>query len=283
MTFFTILLIVCATSTKAAVELTEKQREQISKLYSPAKFSALTDDELEFCLSLDLEKTTLVHKYFKVKETTNGTSYQEVSEEEFNKAYEAGKTGLSFGEYKKQNDGKGTDINDMGFRKISITVTPLLSGNNKSYVTVYNQWFAEPNVKSYDVIATRLVNASYSLTSVSGYQGYYVPSYGSYQFVTYAYNGTNIVSYNKGFGISMNLVDDATLFANDIDYIATATSSGAIAYGAYAHAGSYISLAYSQSYTISSAGYGNVIAFTETVLPYYAGYPGVYISIPYSA
>lgn len=281
LTFLIIELIMCAASAKATVELTPEEYSKISKLYSPAKFASLTDDEIEYCLSLDLDQTASVHKYYKVTENKNGMSYTEVSEAEAESAFAAGLAGKTYDQYKQEDSSKGNDVNDMGFRRISITVTPT-GIKNKSYVTVFNEWFSEPNVKSYDVIATRLVNATYTVSSVSGTQYYYVPAYGTYQYVNYAYNGTNIVTYNKGFGISMNLVDAATLFSNDIDYIATSTATGAIAYGAYSHAGSNVSLAYSQSYTISSAGYGNVIAFTASVLPYYAGYPGVYLSLPYS-
>ena len=81
----------------------------------------------------------------------------------------------------------------------------------------------------------------------------------------------------------MNLVDAATLFANDIDYIATATANGSKAYGAYTHAVNNVTLALSQSYTIAATGYGNVIAFTSGAMNYYAGYPGVYITMPYSS
>ena len=104
-----------------------------------------------------------------------------------------------------------------------------------------------------------------------------------FSYVSYSWNGTNIVIQSNGFGISMNLIDSGTKFYADIEAIVQASSQYAKVYGSYQHARLNVTLSDSQAYNISPAGLGSVFNFATSVEDYYDGMGGVDISLPYSS
>lgn len=133
------------------------------------------------------------------------------------------------------------------------------------------EWLTVPKVKSFDVLALRFAT-SVGIQSATGSQ---VTNIGTQN---YSNNGTNMKKFSNGVVISMNLMDDATTFLCKIQARINNTSNVIPVYGSYQHAKTDVTLATSQSYTLSSSGLGGVIAFnTNTIRNYYDGMRGVYL------
>lgn len=133
-------------------------------------------------------------------------------------------------------------------------------------------WYTVPKVKSFDVLALRFASPV-TFQTVTGYQ---MTNIGTQN---YSYNGTNMKKFSNGVGISMNLMDDATSFNCSLHATINNTSNIIPVYGTYQHAKTNVTLATSQSYTLSSSGLGGVLAFnTSTIKNYYDGMGGVYLN-----
>ena len=226
----------------------------------------MSDEEATQYLSYDLEHVNKVSKYYKVTETTNGTITTEVSKEEATTAAE-------------NNISTMATYHTTSYKNIEISTMKL--NTNVYYVNLTNEWLITPKVKSYDVIAMRVDDATINSGSQRGTQ-FYIAN-GVSDTIEYSYNGTNMVLSSNGFGISMNLVDAASSFTCDIDATVTATSQWATVYGSYQHAMTAVTLAKSKSYTISHNGYGKVINFATAVQNDYDNMQGVSISLGYTA
>ncbi len=265
MTISILLVMIISTNVKAA-NLTEEEYARLRNVFSDARISFMSNEDAARYLSYDLEHTNKVSKYYKVTETTNGTITTEVSKEE---ATEAADNNIS----------PIATYHTTSYKNIEIMTTH--TGGNSYQVYMVNTWLITPRVKSYDVIALRVEDATISSGSQLGTQVY--GSNGNFDMVNYSYNGTNMVLSSNGFGISMNLVDAASEFACDIEAIVTATSQWAKAYGSYQHAMTAVTLAKSKSYTISHNGYGKVINFATAVQNDYDNMQGVSIELGYTA
>lgn len=265
MTISILLVMIISTNVKAA-NLTDEEYARLRNVFSDTRISFMSDEEATQYLSYDLEHSNKVSKYYKVTETTNGTITTEVSKEEATTAAE-------------------NNISTMGtyhttsYKNIAITTSQ--TGTNSYFIYVTNDWLITPKVKSYDVIAMRVDDATISSGTQSGVQFY--TTNGITAAVNYSYQGTNMVLSSNGFGISMNLVDAASGFTCEIEAIVTATSQWATVYGSYQHAMTAVTLAKSKSYTISHNGYGKVINFATAVQNDYDNMQGVSISLGYTA
>ena len=265
MTISILLVMIISTNVKAA-NLTEEEYARLRNVFSDARISFMSNEDAARYLSYDLEHTNKVSKYYKVTETTNGTITTEVSKEE---ATEAADNNIS----------PIATYHTTSYKNIEIMTTH--TGGNSYQVYMVNTWLITPRVKSYDVIALRVEDATITSGSQLGTQVY--GSNGNFDMVNYSYNGTNMVLSSNGFGISMNLVDAASEFACDIEAIVTATSQWATVYGSYQHAMTAVTLAKSKSYTISHNGYGKVINFATAVQNDYDNMQGVSIELGYTA
>ncbi len=255
--------------TKAsAATLTEEEKDRLRIIFSDARISVMSDEEAQKYLSYDLENTQKVSKYYKVTETTNGTTSIEVTKEEAENAFESAKTTRS-------------TVHTTSYKNIQITDTHI-SGNAYS-MTLINRWLVTPNKKSFDVMGMRTDDAYVLAGSQEGTQTYWSASNGYYDLINYSYNGRNMVIKDNGFGISMNLVDDASYFECDISATVIATTEFAKVFGTYQHAVSNVTLAQSQAYLISHNGLGGVLNFTTSVRDYYDGMQGVSIELEYNA
>lgn len=265
MTISILLVMIISTNVKAA-NLTEEEYARLRNVFSDARISFMSNEDAARYLSYDLEHTNKVSKYYKVTETTNGTITTEVSKEEATEAAE-------------NNISPIATYHTTSYKNIEIMTTH--TGGNSYQVYMVNTWLITPRVKSYDVIALRVEDATITSGSQLGTQVY--GSNGNFDMVNYSYNGTNMVLSSNGFGISMNLVDAASEFACDIEAIVTATSQWATVYGSYQHAMTAVTLAKSKSYTISHNGYGKVINFATAVQNDYDNMQGVSIELGYTA
>ena len=256
---------IISTNVKAA-NLTDEEYARLRNLFSDARISIMSDEEATQYLSYDLEHVNKVSKYYKVTETTNGTITTEVSKEEATTAAE-------------NNISTMATYHTTSYKNIEISTMKL--NTNVYYVNLTNEWLITPKVKSYDVIAMRVDDATINSGSQRGTQ-FYIAN-GVSDTIEYSYNGTNMVLSSNGFGISMNLVDAASSFTCDIDATVTATSQWATVYGSYQHAMTAVTLDKSKSYTISHNGYGKVINFATAVQNDYDNMQGVSISLGYTA
>lgn len=265
MTISILLVMIISSSVKAA-NLTEEEYARLRYVFSDARISFMSDEDAARYLSYDLEHSNKVSKYYKVTETTNGTITTEVSKEE---AIEAAENNIS----------TRASYHKTSYKNIAITTSK--TGPNSYFIYVTNDWLINPRVKSYDVIAMRVDDATISSGTQRGVQMY--TTNGINDVVNYSYQGTNMVLSSNGFGISMNLVDAAQGFTCEIEAIVTATSRWATVYGSYQHAMTAVTLAKSKSYTISHNGYGKVINFATAVQNDYDNMQGVSIELGYTA
>ena len=261
---FIILCTLCfGISVKA--EVTEEQYEILSPIFSDLYISLMSDEKIALYTENDF---TIEQKLYKVTQTANGT----YTTEEINLDY-----------IDDIENGMLTSTNDIisyetTYKRIRIIDVELSSTAHQ--ITIYTQWLINPVTKSYDVTAMRVEDANIIDGTQSGLQAYI--KNGTTGFVQYSPNGTNIVKSDNGFGISMNLVNNATYFETDITANVVATSQYAKVYGTYQHAVTDLSLGDSQSYTISHNGYGRVLNFATGVQHKYDGMNGVYKTLSYS-
>lgn len=265
MTISILLVMIISTNVKAA-NLTDEEYARLRNVFSDTRISFMSDEDAARYLSYDLEHSNKVSKYYKVTETTNGTITTEVSKEEATTAAE-------------NNISTRATYHTTSYKNIEISTTQ--TGTNNYLIYVTNNWLITPRVKSYDVMAMRVDDATISSGTQSGVQFY--TTNGITDAVNYSYQGTNMVLSSNGFGISMNLVDAASGFTCEIEAIVTATSQWATVYGSYQHAMTAVTLAQSKSYTISHNGYGKVINFATAVQNDYDNMRGVSIELGYTA
>lgn len=261
-----IMLGIFLTSNVKGATLTDAEYARLKLVFSDLRIATMSDDDASRYLSYDLENTKKVNKYYRVTKTTNGTTTTEVSEEEAtNATMNIATQGASY---------------TTTYKNIQISATE--AGTNYYFILLDNVWLKSPYIKSYDVIAIRTDDATVTEGTQEGTQAYIYKN-GSVGYVNYSNGGTNMVKADNGFGISMNLVDDANTYQCTIEATVTATTEWATVYGSYQHAATNVTLAQSKSYTISHNGYGKVINFATAVQNDYDGMQGVSIALDYTA
>lgn len=262
-----IMLGIFLTSSVKGATLTDSEYARLKLVYSDLRIATMSDEDASRYLSYDLEKSKKVNKYYRVTKTTNGTTTTEISEEEATNATKNTATrGASYA---------------TTYKNIQISTIPS-NITNTFLIDLTNLWLKSPYIKSYDVIAIRTDDATVIEGTQEGTQTYIYKN-GSTGTIDYSNNGTNMVKASNGFGISMNLVDDANTYECTIEAIVTATTEWATVYGSYQHAATNVTLAQSKSYTISHNGYGKVINFATAVQNDYDGMQGVSIALDYTA
>lgn len=262
-----IMLGIFLTSSVKGATLTDSEYARLKLVFSDLRIATMSDEDASRYLSYDLENSKKVNKYYRVTKTTNGTTTTEVSEEEATNAT-------------KNTTTRGASYKTT-YKNIQIVSIPLNSANTYS-IDLTTLWLKSPYIKSYDVIAMRTDDATVTEGTQEGTQAY-IYSNGNVGYVNYSNNGTNMVKASNGFGISMNLVDDANTYQCTIEAIVTATTEWATVYGSYQHAATNVTLSQSKSYTISHNGYGKVINFATAVQNDYDGMQGVSIALDYTA
>lgn len=249
--------------TVKAAEVSDSDYELLRKVFSAPRIALMSNEEAEKYLSYDLENTVTETKYYKVIENENTSTNIEITKEAYDNAI------IPYGATVTTN-------------YKSLHISRSLIGGNSYLVNLAVEWKVTPKVKSFDVLGIRTYESTVSDGTQDGTQVFWTAAEDSYDMVSYSPNGTNISKQTKGFGISMNLVDAASYFYNEISATVIATSNSAKVYGSYQHATVSVTLAQSQRYVISPNGLGGVLNFDSSVYSYYDGMDGVSLALPYS-
>ncbi len=260
---FIILCTLCFVSNVKA-ETTEEDYNKLRSIFSDARISIMSDEEKAIYTD---NEVTVDKKLYKGTLTVNNTYIYEEIDPSLADDIVANSQISTYDAFYQTT-----------YKQISLIDVAL--SNNGHQLTVYTQWLITPVTQSYDVTAMRVEDAYIVEGTQDGTQVYV--KNGVVGYVNYSPNGTNIRKEDDGFGISMNLVNNATNYETDISANVVATSQYAKAYGTYQHAVTDVSLDESQSYTISHNGFGDVVNFATGVQNLYDRMNGVSISLSYS-
>ena len=221
------------------------------------------DEILSQNINFDSVKTSVQYVKTEYNTVTRTTTESLISEEEYNAV-----------DLEKEEQTRATVV-ETGYKRIALSASR--SSSTTGYMNFVATWKKMPKVRSYDVIATRLSGATKVNGTQSGKQFY--TANGANSYVSYSASGTNINNQSNGFGISMNLVDNAIKLECYINSALTLTSSSSLVAASYQHATIDVSLTTSKSYTLASNGMGGVIKFSGNIGNYYDGMNGTYIYI----
>ena len=139
-----------------------------------------------------------------------------------------------------------------------------------SYVRLEVSWKKTPNYLSYDVIAIMSDNIGFNNNTVFGSQKNNINT------INYSTDLQNTRIFVNGFGISMNLVDNATEHTLILQANISSNSGTGRIYGNYRHARNNISLTNSLNYYLSN---GNINFYNSTIDSYYDKINPVWIDI----
>ena len=261
LTAFIIIVTLCYVNNVKAIS--DEDYARLREIFSEARLSIMTEEQKDELVNGNLTTNT---KTYATTKTLNDTYiHTEVDEETADLIAENFNNGII----------PYDATHETSYKRITILDNDL--GNDVHRVTVYTQWLVTPATKSFDVTAMRIDGGYVVDGTQDGTQTYW--KNGSYDYINYGWNGTNIRKFDHGFGISMNPVNGASYFETDISANLVTTSSNAEAFGTYQHAVTDVTLDQSQSYTISHNGLGRVVNFVSTVHNLYDGMTGVSISL----
>ena len=144
----------------------------------------------------------------------------------------------------------------------SITISKVC--NSDCAITVYVKWINNPAIRSYDVIGAYLYNVSRT-----GVLDTFATATGG------TANAAGTKTQTKGFGTSIKIPSGSNL---RVTQTFTTTKGGHI-YASYQHAAKESSLAISQQFDISVAGFGSVFEFYGDAYNIYDRMNGVDIAV----
>lgn len=264
--------------TTASSTITREEYLKLKENYSDLMIDTFTQDSIDVILK---DNSNYVEEYIV---TTTYADYfgNIISTQEENITKDEMEAIISEGDYQVRRDVLPYTW------KVDYTTTykHLLMTINKNsdlyIVNIYNDWLKMPQVKKYDVIASRWEgNAIYS-GGIEGLQNVKLKD-GKTNFTMYNLDAglDHIVFDNKGVGISMNLYDNATEIVNSMSYHLSNASKNKIV-GTYQHASNNtITLEESTSYKITANGLGGCISFKTTAINNkYDGMKGIYYNLP---
>lgn len=264
--------------TTASSTITREEYLKLKENYSDLMIDTFTQDSIDVILK---DNSNYVEEYIV---TTTYADYfgNIISTQEENITKDEMEAIISEGDYQVRRDVLPYTW------KVDYTTTykHLLMTINKNsdlyIVSIYNDWLKIPQVKKYDVIASRWEgNAIYS-GGIEGLQNVKLKD-GKTNFTMYNLDAglDHIVFDNKGVGISMNLYDNATEIVNSMSYHLSNASKNKIV-GTYQHASNNtITLEESTSYKITANGLGGCISFKTTAINNkYDGMKGIYYNLP---
>mgnify|MGYP001110773243 CR=1 FL=1 len=252
-------------STAKAVELTDEDYARLNKVFSEARISVMTQEEVDKYLAMNLENAKSETTYYKgVSHGNESYTWYEISKDEYDN---------SDSEIQPHATYIATEYKE-------VKITAIEGFENVFSFDLTAKWKKMPAARSYDVIAFRFRNIALIEGTQFGLQSYIKSGSNSYDHISYTTKSGNMKKTSQGFGISMNLVDNS-ISALELEISAEGVPSGINPYvwGNYQHAVENVTLAQSQKYNITSAGYGNVINFDLSVEDHYDGMGGVYIAL----
>ncbi len=266
-----LVLLIMPTLTKAesiinnnGVEIDVEDYNQFLNVYSEEYLMMMTEEKYSELKLLDFNN---IKKQTEYVETTynphlNLTTEKIITEDAYN-TYSSSAANI----YSATQNYSTTS------KKIEIT---LISGSTWHHVVTASTWKVIPKIRSFDVIGMRGYGFEFRDGSQVGEQIYVED--GTYNTISYAWNGTNIKRFDNGFGISMNIVNnDIEALQVWIECDVKATSQYPEIYGSYQHATGTLSLTKSQNYTLGSEGLGRVFVYPYSITSVYDGMSGVYL------
>lgn len=245
------------------LEIPEEDYIKLRKVFTEPYLAVMTKEEFfDKMTHINFDNVKKQEKYLKLMydNRTGETTSSVVTEEEY---LNSGNAVMPLNSYYELS-------------YIYVAVDMSREGEEFVYGSVDVIWYAQPVVRSFDVIGIRTVNMSVINGTQGGKQIY--KTNGDYQTINYLYNGTNTKNFDNGFGISMNIVNpDVTYLQCSIDSIFVIDAFPAIGFGAYEHANKNMSLAQSQTYTLASTGKGDVFYFpSESIRKHYSNLEGLH-------
>lgn len=245
-------------------EISEEDYNRLRLVYSDERISVMSEEEKQEKLQYDLENAIKSNKFYRGVSYNNGSyTWTEITESEYNSV--------------NPEAVPASPSHETNYKRISISAINLGSSYEIYMGAV---WKVIPAARSYDVIALRFNNVALISGSHYGYQFYKLNGASGSSHISYSANGTNIYHQDQGFGISMNLVnDDIVNLQLEIGVSGIISGSYPHVYGSYQHAVDDVTLTQSKYYTISGAGYGNVINFYPNIQDMYDGMDGVDIAL----
>lgn len=245
---------------KNGVIMTESEYQKIVDTYSIRRAENLTQDKYNKLIKGKIVDSNTI--YQKVTYNEKGIiSEKIISKEEYEKSEEENNYTCKSTISTKSSD---NGFIETSYKKLSVHLTDL-SDEFDLYGTL--TWKKVPACRSYDVFAFRTAHFSYS--GVNGTQEYYTNS--GHSNILYDYTSQGYKSASNGAGFSMNLKDgnnitkyfmdlNADLQINQYNY------STAHVWVTYQHAQNDLTRAQSMSYSISAAGLGDVVYYTNNYI-----------------
>jgi len=189
---FLLAVVSLGISSVKAVNISSEDYNRLRLVFSEARISTMTEEEIEKYLELDLENVEQSKVYYKgVSRNNESYTWTEVTEDEYNNE-ESEPYSLTVTTNYKTFKLSTISSNDGDFH----------------YLNLQTNWKVAPAVRSFDVIGFCFYNLAIYDGSQKGLQIYKKVGSSSYDTITYSPNGRNISKQDDGFGISMNLVDD---------------------------------------------------------------------------
>lgn len=244
------------------VTISQEDYNNLRQMYSDKYISVLDEEQYNQIKEMNLDFSD-VQKTVKYIKTEHNQVTGEVTE-----------TFLTKAEYEQAQETPQTRATVVATSYKHTELALVRSGDTNAYFTYTAVWKIMPVVRSFDVIGVRLSNMSKVGGTHQGKQVYVLD--GVTDYVRYHFNGTNIMNFSNGFGISMNLLNsDVTYLECTIDGSTTLNDMPAGLFASYQHAVEIVSLATSQNYTIG-VGLGNVFVFNDNIGNKYDGMAGTY-------
>ena len=194
-------------------------------------------------------------------------------------------------------------VHETASKKITLVIGYLSSTPRTKNVSIQTYWKSIPSVRSYDIMAMRIVNGEFNQNSQSittnitmqtptaACDGQYTTSTSTATagYTSSGWNTRNITLGYYGIGFTSPLPSDTIYCYNDLGFpfyqslkgykttiYVTATALGnantVTIYGTYQHATSNVSFSnVAHTYDFNSSGLGNVVYFSNGMASYYAG------------
>lgn len=243
------------------IKLSKDEYNEVKKSLDDISIRLLTQQDLDLITSGNA-KVTNEKKYFlttTIYDENNvviSTLNNEITKEKYDN--------LDLNDYNNQYSLNYEKNNKIETNAKVLDLTVISPSDNVSKVSVYSTltWKNIPKVKSYDVIAI-MFNIPAVIHDFMGMQISNLQT-SSERVTEYNPGGTNSNVFTNGIGVSMNIHDDVTKsLALALQINATVDGGGEIL-TSYQHATSTVTLEQSKGYTLSVAGLGHVINFTNS-------------------
>ncbi len=287
--FVTISLMTCMAITPAfgsayyttahGLELTEAQYENLTKVYTEEDLDCLPIpyiDSIKDDSTLRTVSTDEVYIVTKTHYDENNTPIEiineEVSKAEAERVAAVEKKAAEAPKTRARGD---SDVWQTTSKKLTLNLN--LNSSEIKHFSLACKWLVMPKVRSYDVLALRTSHEFLStFINFSASQNY------NNSTINYSASGNNAKSNSflgtaTGFGISMNIVDTASLSSLSCSMGGQLDSKARpfTMYGTYQHATSKVTLSQSKDYSFGAGGLGNVLKFDSSVKGKYDGMQGV--------